>query len=100
GAQGGIIEKDISIDDVKNEAFESEDERKAAHEKLYAQQPILSIKNLKTYFPLKANFFGKTTEWVKAVDDVSFEVYPGETLGLVGESGCGKTTLGRTVLRL
>ena len=45
-------------------------------------------------------FFGRVTEYVKAVDDVSFNVYPGETLGLVGESGCGKTTLGRTILRL
>src|SRR5690606_34147726 len=51
-------------------------------------------------FPLGNRFWGKPTGLVKAVDDVSFEVYPGETLGLVGESGCGKTTLGRSILRL
>ncbi|MGH1338271.1 MAG: ABC transporter ATP-binding protein [Aureispira sp.] len=69
-------------------------------ETLKRQEPILQVKNLKTHFPAKSNFFGKTTAWTTAVDGVSFDVYPGETLGLVGESGCGKTTLGRTILRL
>ena len=63
-------------------------------------EPLLVVKNLKTYFSNKRSFFGKTSEYIKAVDDISFEVYPGETLGLVGESGCGKTTLGRSILRL
>ncbi len=61
---------------------------------------ILEIKNLKKHFPLQKNLFGKVKSWVKAVDDVSLKVYKGRTLGLVGESGCGKTTLGRTILRL
>ena len=69
-------------------------------ENLYAKQPILEIKNLKTWYPIKKGFFQPPTDFVKAVDDVSFQVYPGETLGLVGESGCGKTTLGRSILRL
>lgn len=60
---------------------------------------ILVVKNLKKYFPLGSNWF-KTTNFVKAVDDVSFEIQRGKTLGVVGESGCGKTTLGRTILRL
>ncbi len=62
--------------------------------------PILRVKNLKTAFSMKRNLLGKTTESLIAVDGVSFEVYPGETVGLVGESGCGKTTLGRTIIRL
>ena len=70
------------------------------HDIIYAQEPLLEINNLKTYFPNKKSFLGKTNSWVKAVDDVSFKLYPGETLGLVGESGCGKTTLGRTILKL
>ena len=67
---------------------------------LYTQKPLLEVKGLKTWFPVKNGLFGKITDQVKAVDEVSFNVFPGETLGLVGESGCGKTTLGRTILRL
>ncbi|MBC6111956.1 ABC transporter ATP-binding protein [Pedobacter fastidiosus] len=67
---------------------------------LYEQKPLLQIKNLCKWYPINNGFFGKTTEYVKAVDQLNFEVFPGETLGLVGESGCGKTTLGRTILRL
>ena len=61
---------------------------------------ILSIQNLKTYFPIKKGVFRKVVGHIKAVDDVSIDIYRGETLGLVGESGCGKTTLGKTILKL
>ncbi|MBO9658014.1 MAG: ABC transporter ATP-binding protein [Chitinophagaceae bacterium] len=61
---------------------------------------LLRAENLSVWFPGKKTFLGKVTEYTKAVNDVSFEVFKGETLGLVGESGCGKTTLGRTILQL
>ena len=62
--------------------------------------PLLEVRNLKTHFPIRKGVLRRQVGAVRAVDDVSFAVYPGETLGLVGESGCGKTTLGRTIVRL
>jgi len=61
---------------------------------------LLEIRNLKKYFPVRGGLFGRTREQVKAIDGVSLDIAQGETLGLVGESGCGKTTLGRCVVRL
>jgi len=61
---------------------------------------ILDVRDLKTYFPVRRGVFSRVRAWVKAVDGVSFSVPRGQTLGLVGESGCGKTTVGRTLLRL
>jgi oligopeptide/dipeptide ABC transporter ATP-binding protein len=63
-------------------------------------EPLVEVRNLKTYFPIKKGVFARTVGHVKAVDDVSFDIAAGKTLGLVGESGCGKTTVGRTLLRL
>ena len=64
------------------------------------EKTLIEVRNLKKYFPVKSGILQRTRGWVKAVDDVSFVIEEGETLGLVGESGCGKTTLGRTMLRL
>ena len=61
---------------------------------------LVQVNNLVKYFPVRAGLLQRVKAWVKAVDDVSFHIYEGETLGLVGESGCGKTTVGRTILRL
>lgn len=64
------------------------------------KEVLLDLKNVKTYFPVKKGILKKTVGHVKAVDDISIEIYKGETLGLVGESGCGKTTLGKSILQL
>ncbi len=69
-------------------------------QKLYEQEALLQVKNLCTWYGVSRGLFGNTRDYVKAVDNISFDVFPGETLGLVGESGCGKTTLGRSILRL
>jgi len=81
------------FEEISNEEYQQESEA------IYKNDPMLDAGHIKTYFTLKHGLFRTPTKF-KAVDDVSFQVYPGETLGIVGESGCGKTTLGRTVLRL
>ena len=86
--------------DFKRQLIVTQKERDAHLKEIYSQEPILKVEHIKTWFPLKKGLFNRVYDHVKAVDDVSFEVYPGETLGLVGESGCGKTTLGRSILRL
>jgi peptide/nickel transport system ATP-binding protein len=75
-------------------------QRAEDHKKLYKTSPLMEVRDLNTHFVSETNFFGRPKAWVKAVNNVSFEVYRGETLGLVGESGCGKTSLGRTLLRM
>ncbi|MDQ0885542.1 oligopeptide transport system ATP-binding protein [Paenibacillus sp. V4I9] len=64
------------------------------------KQPLVEVKNLKKYFPIKKGIFSRTVNHVKAVDGLDFTIFKGETLGLVGESGCGKSTTGRTILQL
>jgi ABC-type oligopeptide transport system ATPase subunit len=72
---------------------------RSAHAELL-ERPLLEVVDLKTHFPIRRGILQRTVGWVKAVDGVSFHLKKGETLGLVGESGCGKTTVGRTILRL
>ena len=86
---------------------EAEKEQAARDEKIAADlllppdpDAILEVRHLKKYFVLKKTLLGKPLSSLKAVDDVSFKILPGETLGIVGESGCGKTTMGRTILKL
>lgn len=79
---------------------ENDSERKNKHKELYSGDPLIKVKNLSVHYPLAKSWFTKERSYFKAVDEVSFDVYKGETLGLAGESGCGKTTLGRALLRL
>jgi peptide/nickel transport system ATP-binding protein len=90
----------IAIGSNKQSAISSEQQIASPTTEKEKLPAVLEVENLKVYFPVKKKLFGKATQFFKAVDDVSFEVTYGETLGLVGESGCGKTTLGRTILQL
>lgn len=86
--------KEKTVTAARVEVFEKGSEKKESSEIL------LEVKNLVTEFPIKGGLFNRTVDHFRAVNDVSFKIRKGETLGLVGESGCGKTTLGRTILRL
>jgi peptide/nickel transport system ATP-binding protein len=80
--------------------FISSKARQEQHAKCYQQDPMFQVQNLTTSFVSERNIFGKVKSSVYAVNEVSFDIYKGETLGLVGESGCGKTSLGRTILQM
>ncbi len=99
-----FIDGEKGVFDSRETKFRFEEitpeQRKAYHQKIYSQEPVMKIENLTTEYVQKRNLLGKPLSFVKAVDTVSFDIYKGETLGLVGESGCGKTTLGRTILRM
>jgi len=99
-SEGNILDNNISVKDFTKNLVISDSERSEKQKALFSKEPVLKLKNLKTYFPIRNGFFGGISNYVKAVNNVTFDVYPGETLGLVGESGCGKTTIGRTILRL
>jgi len=93
-------DRSVSVETIREQYSYQNDEIKYRKQKLYAQRPILQINELCTWFPGGSGLFSNKKIFVKAVNEVSFDVYPGETLGLVGESGCGKSTLGRSILRL
>ncbi|AFD06310.1 ABC transporter ATP-binding protein [Solitalea canadensis] len=97
---GSIKETSLDLDKVNQQFGFKVGEKEKRLSEIYSREPLLKLNSVKTWFPIKKGIFSKAKEYVKAVDDITFNVYPGETLGLVGESGCGKTTLGRSILRL
>ncbi|KAA2241457.1 ABC transporter ATP-binding protein [Chitinophaga agrisoli] len=99
-AAGQIREKPYAVKELVNSLVAPAPQLAAREQQLQQSAPLLEVHNLQTWFPARRSLFGKVQDWVKAVDGVSFTVRQGETMGLVGESGCGKTTLGRTLLRL
>jgi peptide/nickel transport system ATP-binding protein len=98
---GTIVERmDASVEAAVDGLEITQAEIDDRNTRLAMEQPLLDVRNLEVHFPIKSGLFGRTSGFVKAVDDITFDVKPGETLGLVGESGCGKTTTGRAILRL
>lgn len=90
----------VKMDEVKCSLSVSIEERNRFHQQLYATQPLISIRRLSKEYPVRKRKLFEKRQYVKALEDINIDVFEGETLGLVGESGCGKTTLGRTMIRL
>ena len=99
-AQHFHLSKLPTLETIEQENLIVRNDATGRRQALAAQDILLKVDDLSTWYPAKKNFFGKTTAYVKAVNDVSFDIYKGETFGLVGSSGCGKSTLGRTILGL
>jgi peptide/nickel transport system ATP-binding protein len=99
-AAGRIHEKPYAVKELVSNLEIPASELVIREQQLQQSPPLLEVRDLHTWFPAQRSLLGKVKGWVKAVDGVSFTVQHGATLGLVGESGCGKTTLGRTLLRL
>ena len=91
---------DNAVQDILTKLTVEPEERKAAHTKLYSGDKIITIKNLNKVYKLRKRKLFEKQQFLHALKDINLDIYEGETLGLVGESGCGKTTLGRTLLRL
>jgi len=99
-AAGNIREKPHAVKELVNSLVIPPAQAAAREWQLEQSLPLLEVEQLQTWFPASRSLLGRVRGWIKAVDGVSFTVRQGETMGLVGESGCGKTTLGRTLLRL
>ena len=102
-AEENMIEEVSTYDDAAEEAAYLEKRKLQIAEdcqKPFDPEAILEVRHLRKCFPLKKTLTGKVTQELVAVDDISFKLKSGETLGIVGESGCGKTTMGRTILKL
>jgi peptide/nickel transport system ATP-binding protein len=97
-----FLEENMEIQNYKKQEPNNNIEIQNSENEIVTKEAklLIDVKNLRLWYTSKRNFFNKPLDYTKAVDDVSFDVYKGETLGLVGESGCGKTTLGRCLLRL
>ena len=91
---------DQNVQDIIHKLTVKPEERKTAHEKLYSGDKLISIKNLNKVYKIRKRKLFEKQQYLHALKDINLDIYEGETLGLVGESGCGKTTLGRTLLRL
>ncbi|MEP7264712.1 MAG: ABC transporter ATP-binding protein [Bacteroidota bacterium] len=99
-ASGRLIEKLISVDEIRNSLNKNDAAEKIRSNNIYKEKPFISVTDISVHFPVRHTALRRNKDVIKAVSNVSFNIYKGETLGLVGESGCGKSTLGKALLNL